>query len=277
MLNEAERSFSPFYKVKKELWVLRHIFGFPLIATNDGFDDFKFNPWLEIFRYLIFWILFCCSSSYGFYTSYKCTNELNPMHSLEKVWGGIGLSFLDVGVLTAIAPINHFCNLLYIFSFRNGVIGINRISKNLTKLNEEFHGILVGYTNVIIKTKKVQCHLQLRNFFIFIIALIAAIMMAYSWESMMFKKYPNILSFGEKASFVVILTLTSLVYIYPPMAKSADFVVGFLLEEIDTAFGYFNLILNIQQKGNNDQNPSNMLKYSKGHHRHIGMGSRYVN
>ena len=99
MLNEAERSFSPFYKVKKELWVLRHIFGFPLIATNDGFDDFKFNPWLEIFRYLIFWILFCCSSSYGFYTSYKCTNELNPMHSLEKVWGGIGLSFLDVGVL----------------------------------------------------------------------------------------------------------------------------------------------------------------------------------
>ena len=276
MLNKTERSFSPFYKVKKQLWVLRHIFGFPLTATNNDFDDFRFNSLLEIFRYLVFWILFCCSSSYGFYTSYKCTNELNPMRSLEKVWGGIGLSFLDVGVVTAIAPINHFCNLFYIFSFRNGVIGINRISKNLTKLNEECHGILVGNTNVIIKTKKAQCNIQLRNFFIFIIALIAAIMMAYSWESMMFKKYPNILSFGEKASFVVILTLTSLVYIYPPMAKSADFVVGFLLDETNNAFGHFNLILNLRQKRTNEQNPSNMFKHSKEHHRHIGMSSRCV-
>ena len=276
MMNENRRYFSPFCKVKKELWFLRHIFGFPLAATNDDLDDFKFNSWLEILRYLVFWIIFGCSSSYGFYVSYKCTNESNPMRSFEKIWSGIGLSVLDIGVMTAIAPINHFFNLLFIFSFRNGFMEINKILKNLTILNKECHRILIGNDNVIIKSKRVRFHLRLRNLFIFMISTIAAIMLAYSWESVLFKKYPNVLSFGEKASFVVILTLTTLVFIYPPMARSADFVVGFLLDETNDVFGYFNIILNVKHKGNSDQNLSNMFECSKEHHHDIGMGARCV-
>ena len=253
-------SFSPFYKVKKPLLFFRYTFGFPLTATNGDFSHFEFNSWKELFRYILFWIIFCSSGSYGFYISYKCTKEINPKRSLEKVWSGIGLSYLDLGVMTALAPINHFCNILYILSFRNGVTGINKILKHLTTLNETCQGILMGKNDVIAKTRRSQFYLKLRNFFLIIIAVLAAIMLAYSWVSILFKKYPNILSFGEKATLVIILTMADLVYIYTPTAKSADFVVGFLLDETTNAFGYFNsIIISKKKRGTLDIGYANQI------------------
>ena len=224
MSKSVGRHFSPFYKVKKIIWVFRFGFGFPLTATNEAYNNFKFNAWLEFLRYIAYSVLLCFSGFYAFYVSYRCTKEWNPIRSLEKIWGGIGLSYLDIGVLLCISPINNSCNALYTLFFRRGVTGINKLLLNLTILNEKFHKILIGNRYIEIKTRKKQFQLYLKHFFLFIIGIMASIIMSISWESTMFDKYPNVLTVGEKVVMVIILILSNLSFIYPPMAKSTDFL-----------------------------------------------------
>ena len=49
--------YSPFYKVRKTLKLLRCILGFPLKPSNESFTEFIFNFWLEIFRFLIILVI----------------------------------------------------------------------------------------------------------------------------------------------------------------------------------------------------------------------------
>ena len=275
MTDTEEHSFSPFFKVRKVIWSLRYGFGFPLTSTNDNLTQFKFTSCVELVRYVVFWIIFCATSTYGFYIFYKCTNISNPILSTQSILSDIGLSYLDLGVIHVTPFINHIFNMIYIYYFKNGVSGLNKILFNLTMLNEEFHKILLGTNNILAKTKISRFYLHLRNFYLFIMSAIASGMFAYSYEKILFKKYPNVLSLGEKASLFVILFISNIASIYPPMAKSADFVVGHLLDETKDLFGYFNLILGPQKKTGHDKNSTPIGNHLNPEHSYAMNNLRY--
>ena len=206
MENKNKQQFSPFYKVKKMTRIFRIGFGFPLIPTNDNDDHFKFDLRIEIFRYVVHSILFSSIGVYGYYIFYKCTKILNPMLSMHTVLTGTGLSYLDIAALLLINPINQISNFIYIVSFRNGVTGLNKIIHNLSNLNEEFYRILVGMERIQINTKTSQLYLNLRYLLSFILAVIASVILTYSWESILLAKYGDILKLWEKVIFCVVLT-----------------------------------------------------------------------
>ena len=48
-------------------------------------------------------------------------------------------------------------------------------------------------------------------------------------------------------------------YIYPPMTKSSDFVVCYLLEETKNAFGYFKIAMTSKTKLSNENESTSWL------------------
>ena len=45
--------YSPFYKIRKTLVLLRWTFGFPLQAKDESYTEFRFVSWLECLRFLV--------------------------------------------------------------------------------------------------------------------------------------------------------------------------------------------------------------------------------
>ena len=254
MTNKNKQQFSPFYKVKKMTKSFRLGFGFPLIPTNDNYDHFKFDLRVEFLRYVAFWITSVCVGLYGFYIFYKCTKIMYPILSVHTVLTGSGLSNLDIAALMLISPIHQISNLIYVFSFKNGVTGLNKIIHNLSVMNEKFYKILIGMESIQMKTKISQFYLNLRYLISFILAVIASVILTYSWESIMLENYGDILPLWEKVIFCVILTVMNLSYIYPPMAKSSDFVIGYLIDETKDVFGYFKSVLRPDKMMEEDKN-----------------------
>ena len=50
---EDLKIYSPFYKIRRTLILLRWTLGFPLQATDDSYTKFRFLPWLECLRLLV--------------------------------------------------------------------------------------------------------------------------------------------------------------------------------------------------------------------------------
>ena len=51
------RKYSPFYKIRRTLTVLRWMLGFPLQKKNEYYTEFKFISWLEWLRFTVMFLL----------------------------------------------------------------------------------------------------------------------------------------------------------------------------------------------------------------------------
>ena len=267
MENSKPNCFSPFYKVKKITFCLRLLFGFPLTPIGNNLDQYKFDNLTEFLRYIAGIIVACLSAFVTFYLLYKGTEIENPILSIKESFKGIGYSGLDIGVLIVISPINHICNFAYFLSFKQGVVGINKISRHLTKLNEEFHHLLFENNHSRHKNKTTNFFRYFRLFFLAILAIIASVMLTYSWSKIVFRKYSSSFATGETVSFIIAMYVSNLCYIYPPMMKSADFVVCYLLEETKDVLGSFRLLLSQQNRKDVDSTPTYSPNITNHQHR----------
>ena len=251
--------FSPFQKVRKLTIYLRLCFGFPLSRIGNTVDQYKFHNVIESARSILFSICFVLNGIYTFYFQYKATKIANPIQSMKEIFRGIGFSGLDVGALFISSAVNNFSNLVYFISFKRTVVGLNKTLRYLTKINEELHTYLSN-KNLVFRGNNISwLHLYLRHFTLEIIALLTSGIMSYAWTKLFFRKYSSLFTTGEKMAFSFSMLMCWACYIYPPMTKSSDFVVCYLLEETKNTFGYFKIAMTSKTKLNNENESTSWL------------------
>ena len=79
MVDIEPAKFSPLYKIKRLLIILRWLLGFPYKTLNKSFDDFKFVPVLEYFRYGMYLCIFFACQIYINFILMKVYKESNTM------------------------------------------------------------------------------------------------------------------------------------------------------------------------------------------------------
>ena len=152
MSKTAQYKFSPLFGVRKILLLLRWALGFPLKAKDCAFNEFSFHSWVEFARYFLYICIAFLSMAYQFFVIMKGEHTNNPLLASQKFWHSIGLSPLDILVVNGMPYINIISSMFYLKSFKNSVIGINKICQRLTHLNTELCHLL-GNTNYLNETK----------------------------------------------------------------------------------------------------------------------------
>ena len=252
MKNTNYYDISPFQKVRKLTIYLRLFFGFPLSLIENTIDQYNFHNVIESVRYILFNIGSGLNGVYTVYFQYKATKIVNPILSMKEVFRGIGFSGLDIGALLIISVINHLSNFIYFISFKRTAVGLNKTLRYLTRINEELHTYLSD-KNRVFRRNNISCfYLYFRLFTLEIIAVLTSGMLSYSWTKLFFKKYSSLFTTGEKVTFSVSMFMHCLFSTYPPMTKSSDFIVCYLLEETKNAFGCFKVAMTSTTKLHNE-------------------------
>ena len=236
--NEKKTIFSPFFEDRYQIKYLWWSLGFPLTFVDHSFTCLKFNPALEYGKHALFLLLMSLSFAYFSYAQMKRQQTWNFTTATLSMLKEVGISDLDIGVLTCIPFVNLISNSIYFMSFKNDHPGWNRISKSLSGINEEVqihfrekipviqNSLLTGYKKWIL---------------LWIIEVISIGMMTICWSTI-FSSSENV-STVEKIIFGVVNFLFTLGYIYPPVAYSADLIFSCLVSETKVAFDNFELLV----------------------------------
>ena len=259
MKSTKRDNFSPFQKVRRLTIYLRLCFGFPLSRIENTIDQYKFDNVIESLRYILFNIGSGLNGIYTVYFQYQATKIANPILSMKEVFRGIGFSGMDIGALLIISVINHFSNFIYFVLFKRSVVGLNKALRYLTKINEELHTFL-NDKNIMCRRNEISCfYLYLHLLTLEILAFLTSGMLSYSWTKLFFRKYSSLFTTGEKATFSVSMFFSCLFYTYPPMTKSSDFVVCYILEETKNVFGCFKMAMASTTKLHNENESASWL------------------
>ena len=250
MIKMEKCQYSPFFKIHKTFYLLRLMFGFPLVSTNDSFSEFEFKFWLELLRLVLYLCTGWSGMFYMFYIVSKYEKADNPMLSLMTMMRGLGYSNLDTATWTCMSFSGNVSNTLYFWSFKRALEGLNKVSRCLTKLNEEFHHLLAPCNLIEIKneTKKAALRSYIEFSWVIVFGTIAMGMLCYFFSWILFKMYPEDLSTVDKVTFPISIIMATTTYVYPPMAMSADTVVCCLIEETQNVFKKFKMTIAARKK-----------------------------
>ena len=259
MPNHNKQVFSPFFKDRYQIVVLRWSLGFPLKFIDSSLTCLRFIPVLEYGRYALYLGMVLLCLSYSIYAQMKIHKTLNFMAALVSSLKKVGISDLDIGVLSCVPFVMITSSTFYFMSFKNDHTGWNKMSKSLSNFNEEIHAYLgkkssgfrdrslIGYT---------------RFFVIWLTEMFSVIMITVCWSTV-FNSSEDV-SNAEKIFFSVSQFVAAACFIYPPVSYSADLVVTCIVYETKEAFNKLELLVrscNTTKKGKTcDQNNSDLFQ-----------------
>ena len=230
--------FSPFYKVRKVLLAFRILLGFPLRPTNNAYNEFEFKPFLEYARLVLVLCISLVSFGYMSYLTMKDLDIWNPFEAMLLKSKLVGISEMDHVVVLVLPVLNIFLTIAYFLSFKTVLIGLNKTSGLLTKINEETYDTKLGM--------KLSYEVPYwRFFFAFGIYAFAIGMYTSCWYDVLLSKASTKL---EKIIFCCVAVLNGSTCIYPFMSMSADFLVFHLVDETSAAFDKFRLRIKYTNK-----------------------------
>ena len=119
MLEKHEVTFSPLFRVKKILLILRWLLGFPLKARNQQFNEFKFYPILEYTRYATYLAIIFAANFYNMYSFMELAHLSNPLEVYKEYFITLlGFTMLDIFVIVTIPYITFISTAFYLNSFK---------------------------------------------------------------------------------------------------------------------------------------------------------------
>ena len=254
--------FSPFFKVKKMILILRISFGLPLKPMNDAFNQFQFNYFFELLRHAFYLCIIIGGFIYTLRVHIIRTGQWNPWVAMAHDVSLIGLTELDLAVLMAFQLANIFSNTCFFFSFKNSNANLNNLVRYLTNLNEEIYNISESM-NRTFTTKSKSPYKKL--FVTFIISLLAAGLYTSCWSTVLTAASTEYLPKYEHVAFCVVLFVLYVINIYPPSAAAADFVVSHLVYETRDGFDKFKCMIKLRNKACE-------IDKSRGNSRHLYLG-----
>ena len=259
MPNHNKQMFSPFFKDRYQIVFLRWSLGFPLKFIDNSLTGLKFSPALEYGKHVLYLGMVLVCISYSAYSQMKRQNTWNFMSALVSMLKEVGISDLDIVVMSCNPFVMITSNTFYFMSFKNDHTGWNKMSKSLSNFNGEIHAYLgkkssgfrdrslIGYT---------------RFFVIWLTEMFSVIMITVCWSTV-FNSSEDI-SNAEKIFFSVSQFVAAACFIYPPVSYSADLVVTCIVYETKEAFNKLELLVrscNTTKKGKTcDQNNSDLFQ-----------------
>ena len=241
MENLENRNFSPLFRVKNILFILRCVCGFPLTPTNEEFDHFEFRTWFETLKQVLY--LASVAFTFGCMTFLHMKNKdtKNPFKAIDEDLSPIGISSLDLGVVLTLPMTGCISNMMYFLSFKRHHLKLNKLFRLLRDVREKLH------------TTKRGCNLLCRKYsilyfarFIFVtsMAALAIGMLIYYWSNVIFTAFTfKAMSSTDQLMYCVSVTALYILTIYPTMATSADVLVCHLLHELGEAFVEFKQLI----------------------------------
>ena len=136
---------SPLYHVKSTLKYLRMFLGFPIVSTNDYWNEFIFTPVKEYVRLSIFLFLCLVPLAIG---AFVFSNHLEDFKLMFK------LSNLDIiveGIMVQWLPFSS--SILYFFTFKNKHKKLEKICKKISAVNH-YQSIAHGHTTIYKNAKE---------------------------------------------------------------------------------------------------------------------------
>ena len=238
MPNKDNQRFSPFFKDRYQIVILRWFFGFPLKFIDDSFTCLKFIPILEYGRYGLYLVMVMLSLSYCSYVNMKRQQIWNFMSAMISMLKEEGISSLDIAVLLCMPFVNLISNTMYFISFKNDHIGWNKMSRSLSNINEEIHNRLGKKASGIQDRSLIGYS---KFFFLWLTDAFSVVLLTICFSTTLISS-ENI-SNVEKIVFSLAQSYGVFCYIYPPVSYSADLVVSCLVLETKTAFDKFELLV----------------------------------
>ena len=244
--------FSPFFKDRYQIVLLRWSLGFPLKFIDSSLTCFKFMPILEYGRYALYLGMVLLCLSYSVYAQMKIHKTWNFMAALASSLKEVGISDLDMAVLSCVPFIMIISNSFYFMSFKNDHTGWNKMSKSLSNFNKEVHAY---FGKKISGFRDRSLTGYARFFVIWLTDTVSVVMITICWSTIFnSSELTKDISNAEKTLFGLAQFINAACYIYPPVSYSADLVVSCLVYETKEAFDKFELLVrswNTAKKGKN--------------------------
>lgn len=241
MENLENRNFSPLFRVKNILFILRCVCGFPLTPTNEEFDHFEFRTWFETLKQVLYLASVAFTIGYMTFLHMKNKDTKNPFKAMIEDLSPIGISSLDLGVVLTLPMTGCISNMMYFLSFKRHHLKLNKLFRLLRDVREKLH------------TTKRGCNLLCRKYsilyfarFIFVtsMAALAIGMLISYWSNVIFTAFTfKAMSSTDRLMYCVLVTAMYILTIYPPMATSTDVLVWHLLHELGEAFVEFKQLI----------------------------------
>ena len=142
------KNYSPFYKVRRTLILLRWVLGFPLKPTDDSFTSFVFIPRIEILRFFAILSFPIILHAYSFLSFYTLDEHLENYVELYKgIYYHYSQRTMDhIVVINWTVVIFIFLHINF-FAFKNNTTAINEfcnefcsVKSNLVSLVKQ-HGL----------------------------------------------------------------------------------------------------------------------------------------
>ena len=245
MLEKVEANFSPLFKARKILLILRCLLGFPLKAQHQELNEFKFCSFLEYTRYSIYLALIFVTNFYNIHLFMELSQLSNPVEVYKEYFTRIlGFTTLDILVLTSMPYITWISTAFYLNSFKKMAANISHVCKFLTNLNKELHEA-VHLQMTYKRNSKLRLSYKLFFFgaFCSILILLTYLTSFYIVMEAVANEYP--MSQAQKLTFSVSSIILAFCWIYPSMTMSADFIVCHILEETGDVYLIWNDLLTL--------------------------------
>ena len=243
-----EYKFSPLYRVRKVIFILRWCLGFPLKAKNVAFDEMLFRPCVEYARFCAFLLSFAVSISFVLFKVKESNNLESFGAAYNYYYRVVGFTAYDSIAVLSAPYTNMLATVFYLIAFKNNVSSINKICLKLTIANRSLHQ-LITENGISVKWSCLERSLRI------VISGTAITMLIHVTQAVLFSISADFIhadtSTSEKCLIYFAFMIYNICWVYPCITMSADFITCHLMNEAKDAFEIWNKIFKHLCKKNN--------------------------
>jgi len=149
--------YSPFYKVRRTLILLRWVLGFPLKPTDDSFTSFVFIPRIEILRFFAVLSFPIILHAYSFLSFYTSDEHLENFVELYKgIYYHYSQSTMDHIVVVNWTVVIFIFLQINFFAFKNNATVINEFCNEFCLVKSNLESLLKQHDLKVSDEKEVK-------------------------------------------------------------------------------------------------------------------------
>ena len=132
------KEYSPFYKIRQPLKLLRWTCGFPLQWVDDSFTQFRFIPWVEYTRFSILLFIFLLEYIYWIMIDLIYDGNLDNFFAFyEEAYSSFSSSLVDQLSTWFISVTALMSSFAFLFVFKYNATSISKMCKEVKNLNSK--------------------------------------------------------------------------------------------------------------------------------------------
>ena len=243
------KEFSPFYKTRQTLLLLRWTFGFPLQAKDGSYLEFRFVTWLECIRFLIM-VIFLNFCNLGMLLVLILFTDMNLKEIQEFLKLNMDIystNLLDNSLAYLWPMIVLMVWLGYFIMFRCNLDYINEFSSNVTAIKSKMSAMLVKTEKRLKKNKRMKLEAPEKLLIYGIILSTSTSILIGTWlgthYEMFIKSYLHTQSNVPIVTFSILFAIQTLFLNYGPMSCASEIVICRYINSLTELFETFRQIL----------------------------------